>query len=143
MALVVGTDTYITESELTAYATARGITILASDKDIIRLKAMDYIEVQSYWGSKTDEDQDLEFPRNGDTEVPEKIKTAQIIAALLVDSGEDLFPTSEQAVKREKIDLIEIEYQDYTNSLKSYPQLNKLLAPFLSSSGGSFMVSRV
>ena len=142
MALVVGTDTYITESELTAYATARGITILA-DKETLLIKAMDYIEIQSYWGSKTDEDQELEFPRNGDTAVPEKIKTAQIVTALLIDSGEDMFPTSEQAVKREKIDLIEIEYQDYTNSLKSYPQLDKLLAPFLSSSGGSFMVSRV
>lgn len=142
MALVVGTDTYVTEADLTAYATARGITILASNKEIILLKAMDYIEVQSYWGAKTDPDQELEFPRNGDTVVPEKIKTAQIVTALLIDSGEDMFPTSEQAVKREKVDIIEIEYQDFTNSLKNYPQLNKLLVPFLSSSGGSFTVSR-
>lgn len=142
MALVVGTDTYVTEAELTAYATARGITILASNKEIILLKAMDYIEIQSYWGTKTDPDQELEFPRNGDTVIPEKIKTAQIVTALLIDSGEDMFPTSEQAVKKEKVDIIEIEYQDFTNSLKNYPQLNKLLIPFLSSSGGSFLVSR-
>lgn len=142
MALVVGTDTYVTEAELTAYATARGITILASNKEIILLKAMDYIEIQSYWGTKTDPDQELEFPRNGETIVPEKIKTAQIVTALLIDSGENMFPTPEQAIKREKIDIIEIEYQDFTNSLKNYPQLNKLLTPFLSSSGGSFVVSR-
>lgn len=141
MALVVGTNTYVTVAELTAYASTRAITII-NDEETLLIKAMDYIEIQSYWGTKTDEDQDLEFPRNGDTVVPEKIKTAQIVTALLIDSGEDMFPTSEQAIKREKVDIIEIEYQDFTNSLKNYPQLNKLLAPFLSSSGGSFVVSR-
>lgn len=139
MALVVGTDTYVTTTELTAYATARAITIV-NDEELILLKAMDYLEVQSYWGEKTDADQDLEFPRNGDTEVPQKIKTAQIIAALLIDSGEDLFPTSTQAIKREKVDVIEIEYQDYTSAKKSYSQLNALLSPFLSASGLSFKV---
>lgn len=142
MAIVVGENSYVTELELINYASARDITITGNTETLL-IKAMDYIEIQSYWGEKTDEEQDLEFPRNGDTAVPEKIKTAQIIAALLIDSGENLFPTSEQAVKREKIDVVEIEYQDFTNSLKSYPQLNKLLAPFLSSSGGSFVVSRV
>ena len=141
MALVVGTNTYVTVAELTAYALARAITIV-NDEETLLIKAMDYIEIQSYWGTKTDEDQDLEFPRNGDTVVPEKIKTAQIITALLIDSGEDMFPISEQAVKREKVDIIEIEYQNFTNSIKNYPQLNKLLTPFLSSSGGSFVVSR-
>lgn len=141
MALVVGTNTYVTVAELTAYASARAITIV-NDEETLLIKAMDYIEIQSYWGTKTDEDQDLEFPRNGDTVVPEKIKTAQIVTTLLIDSGEDMFPTSEQAIKREKVDIIEIEYQDFTNSLKNYPQLNKLLTPFLSSSGGSFVVSR-
>ena len=141
MALVVGVDTYVTETELTDYASARGITITGDTKTLL-IKAMDYIEIQSYWGSKTDADQDLEFPKNGDTEVPQKIKTAQIVTALLIDSGENLFPTSEQAIKREKIDIIEVEYQDFTNSIKNYPQLNKLLAPFLSTSGMSFVVNR-
>ena len=141
MAIVVGVNSYVTELELTTYAADRDITISGNTETLL-IKAMDYIEIQSYWGSKTDEDQDLEFPRNGDTVIPEKIKTAQIVTALLIDSGENMFPTSEQAVKREKIDIIEIEYQDFTNSLKNYPQLNKLLTPFLSSSGGSFVVSR-
>ena len=141
MAIVVGVNSYVTELELTTYAADRDINISGNTETLL-IKAMDYIEIQSYWGSKTDEDQDLEFPRNGDTVVPEKIKTAQIVTALLIDSGEDMFPTSEQAIKREKIDIIEIEYQDFTSSLKNYPQLNKLLTPFLSSSGGSFVVSR-
>lgn len=142
MALVVGVDTYVTVAELTAYASARSITIV-NDEELILLKAMDYIETRSYSGTKTDELQGLEFPRNGETEVPQKIKTAQIVAALLIDSGENLFPASTQAIKREKIDVIEIEYQDNSTAFTSYSQLNVLLSPFLNSIGGSFMVTRV
>ena len=141
MAIVVGENSYVTELELTEYATTRGITI-AGDTETLLIKAMDYIEIQSYYGEKTDEDQDLEFPRNGDTDVPAKIKTAQIIAALLIDSGENLFPTGTQAVKRERVANIEIEYQDNTSARSSYTQLNALLAPFLISSGTSFGVYR-
>lgn len=142
MALVVGVDTYVTVAELTAYASARAITIV-NDEELILLKAMDYIETRSYSGTKTDELQDLEHPRNGETEVPQKIKTAQVVAAILIDSGENLFPASTQAIKREKIDVIEIEYQDNSTAFTSYSQLNALISPFLNSIGGSFMVTRV
>ena len=141
MAIVVGENSYVTELELTTYASARGITITGGTEQLL-IKAMDYLEAQIYWGEKTDEAQDLEFPRNGDTAVPTKIKTAEIIAALLIDSGENLFPTSEQAIKRTKVDVIEIEYQDYTTAKKGYSQLNALLAPFLASTGMSFGVYR-
>ena len=141
MAIVVGENSYVTELELTTYAAARGITI-TGDTETLLIKAMDYIEVQSYYGEKTDEEQDLEFPRNGDTAVPAKIKTAQIIAALLIDSGENLFPTGTQAVKRERVANIEIEYQDNTAARSSYTQLNALLSPFIASSGMSFGVYR-
>ena len=140
MAIVVGENSYVTELELTDYASARDITITGNTETLL-IKAMDYIEVQSYYGEKTDEGQDLEFPRNGDTDVPAKIKAAQIIAALLIDSGENLFPTGTQAVKRERVASIEIEYQDNTSARSSYTQLNALLSPFLASSGMSFVVS--
>lgn len=130
MALVVGTDTYNTVEELADYATARAIT-LSLDSELILLKAMDYIETRSYWGSKTDSDQELEFPRNGDEEVPAKIKKAQLVAAVLIDSGVDLFARIERGIKRRKIDVIETEYQ--TNAAESvrYPELEVLLTPFI------------
>ena len=141
MAIVVGENSYVTELELTDYASARDITITGNTETLL-IKAMDYIEIQSYLGEKTDEDQELEFPRNGDTTVPAKIKTAQIVAALLIDSGETLFQTGEQAVKRESVGSVEIEYQDNTSARSSYTQLNALLSPFLASSGMSFGVYR-
>lgn len=141
MAIVVGENSYVTELELTNYASARDITITGNTETLL-IKAMDYIEIQSYWGEKTDEEQDLEFPRNGDTSVPAKIKTAQIVAALLIDSGETLFQTGEQAVKRESVGSVEIEYQDNTSSIKTFPQLNALLSPFTNNTGMSFGVYR-
>lgn len=137
MALVVGTDTYNTIEELTAYATARGIT-LALDEEILLIKAMDYIESRSYWGYKTDPDQELEFPRNGDETVPAKIKKAQLIAAIIIDSGVDLFAPIERGIKREKVDIIETEYQTNAAEYVRYPELEALLTPFIYS---GFMVN--
>ena len=131
MDLVVGTDTYNTIEKLTAYATARAIT-LTLDEKLILLKAMDYIETRSYWGSKTDPDQDLEFPRNDETEVPAKIKKAQLVAALLIDSGVDLFARIERGIKKRKIDVIETEYQTNATEYVRYPELEVLLSPFIS-----------
>lgn len=130
MALVVGTDTYNTIEELTAYATARAIT-LTLDEELILLKAMDYIETRSYWGNKTDPDQDLEFPRNDETEVPAKIKKAQLVAAILIDSGVDLFAKIERGIKKRKIDVIETEYQTNAAEYVRYPELEVLLSPFI------------
>ena len=61
---------YVDETDLTAYATARGITLLLSESVTLTL-ALDYIEVQMYKGDKTEESQALAFPRDGDTEVPQ------------------------------------------------------------------------
>ena len=141
MAIVVGTNSYVTEAELTAYATARGVTI-SGDTEQLLIKAMDYIEAQIYKGDKydTDTNQPLEFPRTPTdqetaTTVPPKIETAQIVAALLIDSGEELFSTVDRAVKREKIDVIEVEYMDGASETKRYRQLDILLSPYLASSG--------
>lgn len=137
MALIVGTDTYVTVAELEEYAQKRGITIAATDKDPLLVKAMDCLESKNYKGTKTLDKQPLQFPRDiTDNLVPTEIKTAQIVAALLIDSGEDLQPTLGKTVIREKIDVIEVEYRDNSRESKSFTQLNALLAPFLSASGG-------
>jgi len=159
MALIVGTNSYVTETELTTYATDRGITISAADKAVLLIKAMDYLEVQKYKGYKTVSTQALQFPRvlcadyyytqypqnyipcEYDSEtVPVEIKTAQIVACLLIDSGEDLNPTLGKTTIREKIAEIEVEYRDNSTETKSFTQLNALLAPFLTASGGLKLV---
>lgn len=149
MAVTVGTDSYGNETGLAAYATARGITI-SGDATELLYKAMDWLEYQPFKNEKYDYDQALQFPRlpnqywEGDTEgeVPDDIVTAQYIAAILIDDGNDLNQVVGRATKREKVDVIEVEYKDSSNDSPYYPQLTRILSRFLASTGGSFIVSR-
>jgi len=152
MALIVGTDTYANEAELTAYATKRGVTI-AGDLSVLLTKALDYLETRNYIGTKTVYNQALQFPRIlcGDiysqypqgyytpcpydsVTVPTEIKTAQCIAALLIDGGSDLQSTLGQAIKREKVSVLETEYQDYSSNAETHRALDDILRNFVSSS---------
>lgn len=144
MAIVVGTNSYVTEAEFLEYATDRGIT-LSVYSTISLIKAMDYIETRVYRGSKYVYNQTLQFPRvlyaqdywyvceYDSTVVPIEIKNAQMVAAILIDSGKDLQPTIDRQVKREKVDVIEVEYMDNALSSAQFTALNDLLRPFLQS----------
>ena len=138
--IVVGENSYVTEAELTTYATDRGLTI-AGDTSILLIQAMDYVETRPYAGIKTDPDQDLQFPRYPDTDVPQDIKTAQMVAAILTDSGVNLFATVGRAVKMEKVDVLETEYMDNAAESARYPQLDNLLAPYYANGSGGFAVT--
>lgn len=140
--IVVGTNSYVTEAQLDTYAADRGIIIEAADKSILLINAMDYIETRPYAGTKTDSEQALEFPRYPDTVVPDDIENAQMVAALLIDSGVDLFATVERAVKREKVDVLETEFMDNAAETPYYPQLENLLSKYYSSGAGGFEVIR-
>lgn len=146
--IIVGTNSYVTEAELQTYADDRGIVIQGADLSVLLINAMDYIETRSYSGQKFDADQSLEFPRYytataPDTapDVPENIKNAEITAALLIDSGVDLFATIGRAVKREKVDVLEVEYMDNAADKPLYQKLNAYLSGYLASSNNGFQFS--
>jgi len=132
---------YVTEDELTAYATARGITI-SGNKAVLLQKALDWLELQPFSGEKYDEDQELEFPRDDDDEVPDKIKTAQMVCALIYDAGGDPLAAISKKVIREKVDVLEVQYSESSSSNDLYPQLSLLLAPYLTGGGSGFNVVR-
>ena len=132
---------YVSEDELTAYATARGITI-SGNKAVLLQKALDWLELQPFSGEKYDEDQELEFPRDDDDEVPDKIKTAQMVCALIYDAGGDPLAAISKKVIREKVDVLEVQYSESSSSNDLYPQLSLLLAPYLTGGGSGFNVVR-
>ena len=134
---------YVEETDFTTYATARGITLLRPVSETLT-QALDYIELQSYSGYKTDPDQVLEFPRNGETEVPANILTAQMQAALVYDTGADLLaPNGVKVLEKTVHGAVTVKYSDKGGNSTSYPQITLLLAPYLVNSGGSnFGVSR-
>lgn len=150
--ITVGENSYVTETELTTYATDRGLT-LTGTKDVLLIQAMDWLELKPFKGSKTVATQDLEWPRtdvfvNGteldDTVVPERIKQAQMAAAILIDSGADLQPTVEQRVIAESVaGAVSVQYSDKGNQSPVFTKLNGLLRDYVTNSGGmSFDVVR-
>jgi hypothetical protein len=154
MPVTVGFDSYADETGLTSYATARGVTI-TGDKTQLLIKAMDWLEMQSFASSKVSATHPLKWPRFNaeymwpdypldDDGVPLDIVKAQMICALVYDSGGDPIGAISRAVKKEKVDVIEVEYMDGAASQTLYPSLNALISPFLGggSSGTGFVVSR-
>jgi len=146
-------NSYVSEAELTTYATDRGITLTGS-ADHLLLLSMDTIETRKYQGSKTSTTQPLSWPRTGvvvdgesiaSDEIPSDLKTAQIVTALSIDSGVNPMGTTEPAIKRKKVDVIEVEYQDGSSGRKSDPKINAYLKPFLAFQGGfsNFAVTRL
>ena len=126
---------YVEEADFTAYAAARGITLLLSES-VTLTRAMDYLEYQTYKGDKTDEAQELQFPRNGDTVAPQGIKNAQMEAALIYDRGEAPDGDVGQRVTREAVaGAVDVSYSDTGNQSTIYRKLNATLTPFLDSDG--------
>ena len=148
-AIVVGTNSYVTEAELTTYVTDRGIT-LSGDTSVLLINAMDYIEIQQYKGYRYVDEQVLEFPRsyyNPDTEdageVPPDVGIAQMVAAIYIDAGADLNPSIGRAVKVERIEgAVMREFMDNAQAITTYPQLTKLLSYYLQSGSGNLSVNR-
>jgi len=118
--VVSGANSYVSEAELSAFATARGIT-LSGDEEELLIQAMDYIESLSYIGSKQTRDQSLQWPRvnvlidgyyiNSDV-IPAELKNGLMQTALSIDAGISPQQTLGRAVKRKKVDGLEIEYMD-------------------------------
>lgn len=129
---------YNTGAELTSYAAARGQT-LSQDADVLLTLALDYLELQNYSGEKTDPSQALEFPRNGETVVPSRIKTAQLVAAMLYSDGEDLLaPMGQRVTSETVVGAVSVTYSDSGNQTAVYGQLDALLEPFMLASGSMF-----
>lgn len=109
---------YGTDAGLTAYATARGVT-LTGTAAVLLTKAHDYIESLSFIGTKATEAQAEQWPRYGvwvdgyyvdETAVPQAIIDAEYETAIGIDQGTDPLATVERAKIRVKVGEIETEY---------------------------------
>jgi hypothetical protein len=66
--------------------------------------------------------------------LPFAVEYACIEMALRASIGETLIADQGQRVKREKIDVIEIEYQDFSDPTQRYLFVNRMLSPYTLSS---------
>ena len=151
--VVPGANSYVTEAELTTYAADRGVT-LAAATDVLLIKAMDYIESLAFIGDKSSEGQALQWPRNSvyidgyyveSTTIPSALKTGQIATALAIDSDNSPLATVGRSTKREKVDVIEVEYMDSAAAQPIVKTINAAMRKILVSGGSgttTFEVNR-
>ena len=123
MTVTVG---YTTDDEYSAYAISRGY-MLTGDPLVQLQLALDWLELQPFKGSKTDEAQALEWPRNGNTEIPDKIVQAQLEAALVYMKGGDLTASIGKNVIEKTIGPLTTKYAETGPQSIMYPKLSMLL----------------
>ena len=134
---------YTTDDEYSAYAISRGY-ILSGDPLVQLQLALDWLELQPFKGAKTDEAQALEWPRDGNTDVPDKIVQAQLEAALVYNSGGNLMASIGKMVTEKTVGPLTTKYAEGGPQTIMYPKLYMLLRGYLQNGYGStqFKVSR-
>lgn len=152
MAVIIGENSYATIAEADAYAFDRGLTDWASlttdQKSSALILGCDYLEAtygQAWQGRKTDPEQTLSWPRIDvfvdyypipSVTVPSAIIKANIEMALRAGAGEPLIADQGQQVVKEKVDVLEVTYQSYSDPATRYPYVNRLVMPYLRSASG-------
>lgn len=150
-ASVSAADSYVSDRGIAGWA---ALTLTVKEQSLV--KATDYLEAtyRNAWkGNRVSETQSLSWPRYNvvvdgfnyaSNVVPPQVLNACIEMALKASSGETLIADQSQKVKREKIDVIEIEYQDYSDPTQRYPFVNRMVTPYLiSASESGFSVTKV
>lgn len=95
--IVSNANSYVSEAELTSFATARGITLTNSTEELL-IRAMDYIEALYFKGVKLTSTQSLQWPRayvlidnyyiNTDV-IPTELKNGLMHCAIAIDQDND------------------------------------------------------
>lgn len=154
--IVAGANSYNSVAEIRSYASARGYALPTDDVDVEKLavQATDYLETfrKRYQGSRTDPaNQSLQFPRYGvvldgyiyvdSNVIPGELKLAHCQATVEAYEN-DLLPNGSAKVKKEKVDVLEVEYQESSLSEVSFPKVDALIEPLLKSGGWGINVRR-
>lgn len=101
--IVANANSYIDISYLTAFASARGLSIPTVDatKEQFAIQAMDYLESIRYGGDKVSSTQSLQWPRKNafvdcvafaENAIPEQLKLAQCQLIVSLNAGILLWP---------------------------------------------------
>lgn len=125
MTLVVGENTYATLADIQAWLDVRGYSVTATEAAVLR--AMDYIETMPWADEREDEDSDLWW----DDDPPDAVVNALCQATRLeVETPYVLQSDSQQRVKRQKVDVIEIEYESGGNRI-AFPIIERYLGSLI------------
>lgn len=108
---------YVDTGELIAYAAARGVVISVDQEPILLTKAFDWLQIQ---------------PITVPDPVPDQIKQAQMVCAMIYHAGGDPLAAITPRVTQETVfGAVSVSYSDSGPSTPLYPQLAALLRPYL------------
>ncbi len=149
--IIAGSNSYVDVATLSQYAADRGIT-LTSDASELLISAIDYLETLKFIGTRETRDQSLQWPRinvyidgfyYAPTEIPNKLKVAQIEVALSIDSDLDPLAVIDRQTTMEKVGPIEVEYSKSSSVNAINPKISKaLLGLVVGAIGFQFEVKR-
>lgn len=123
--IIDNANSYVTCTDYIAYAASKGVTIADDfDADTELVKAAEFIGAHegNLKGDRVERDQPLAYPRKNlvlegfewkADEIPRQVILCQMALALDIHAGIDLYnpaPNPNRAAKREKVDVIEVEY---------------------------------
>jgi len=160
MTITVGTDTYLNIIDADAYFVALNVTTWASAsltaKEAALREATTYIDSNYNFIGTQITDNLLAWPRNSatvhsgnfagisydSTTIPPQVEAATAQLALQALSGA-LDPILDRQTIKEKVDVIEVEYNPYAPSGKTYTQATAILSPLLDGNGMTVKLVRV
>ena len=142
--IVANANSYVSEAELTTFATDRGITLTGATDELI-IQAMDYIETRCFKGLKFTQNQSLQWPRAdvyidgyyvSTTTIPDDLKNAQMQTCISIDQGNSPDAVIEQKAVMERVDVIEVRYSEGSSSNPIDPKINNYLRKIICSGSG-------
>ena len=145
-------NTYVSAATLTAYALARGYTLVADPEQLL-IQAMDYVEGLPFQGIKQLQFQPLEFPRyrmyiDGypllSNVLPKQLMDGQCQVAMAIDQGNGPLQDQPRMVTKEKVNGIEVDYSASSSSTVINIAIRNSFYKLLTGGGGfnSLVVSK-
>ena len=118
--IVANANSYVSEADLSTYASDRGVTLTES-MDVLIIKAMDYVDTLYFAGDKYLEEQALQWPRGelfiygfevDYNEIPQLLIDGLCEVAIGIDDGNNPLEPEERKTLMEKVGDIQVEYSE-------------------------------
>lgn len=143
---------YVDDADFSTWAAARGIT-LTGTPSVLLTAALDWVELQSYQGQRTESAQQLSWPRTGvyldgvlqdSATVPAQVQELQMRVAVDIDAGSDPLGVADQTVQSETVvGAVSVTYASGSYQQRTSSQVSLLLGKLSGGGGGTqFKVTR-
>ena len=103
------------------------------DKKVLLRQSLYDIESLNFYGKKTDPCQPYKFPRNGNLEIPDNVKFAQILGAILKLDTDSTYDLIEKGITSERVGNVSFTYatNSSSNSNKCRPEVYRFLKMYI------------